>query len=363
MRFPFLASKDPEPVDSPTTRLVERLLDEALEARATDLHFEPSATGGRLRLRVDGAFQEAAQLDERDYPRVIARLKVLAGLPAFKTSEPFDGRLSHDGADGQRDLRLSTLPVVGGEKAVVRVLGAADRPVRLDDLGLASGVREALTSLLDLPPGLVAVTGPCSMGKTTTLHALARELLSRDAEFTNVASVEDPVEQHVEGMAQCEVDAARGLDFPRVLKALLRQDPDVLLVGETRDPETARMVVESAFTGHRVLTSLHVGSVEEVPRRLDLLGVPGYLVADSLRGVANQRLLRRLCAACAGEGCEDCNDRGHRGRFAIAEIVRYEAGELVRLSPGLAEAGRAAVDEGHTSAEELRRVLRGGSER
>ena len=319
MRLPFLARKEAEPVDSPTTKLVERLLGEALEARATDLHFEPTSTGGRLRWRVDGGFREVASLDARVFPRVIARLKVLAGLPAFKTSEPFDGRLRIESPEGPRDLRLSTLPVVGGEKAVVRVLGAVDQPVRLGDLGLAEDAQRALTSLLDLPPGLVAVVGPCSMGKTTTLHAMARELLARDAEFTNVASVEDPVEQQVEGMAQCEVDSARGLDFPRVLKALLRQDPDVLLVGETRDPETARMVVETAFTGHRVLTSLHVGEVEEVPRRFALLGVAEYLIAESLRGVANQRLLRRLCAGCSGEGCESCAGSGHRGRFAVAD--------------------------------------------
>jgi len=359
MRFPFLARKDPEPVDSPTTRLVERLLGEALEARATDLHFEPVAGGGRLRWRVDGGFRDVARLDAREFQRVIARLKVLAGLPAFKTNEPFDGRLRVESDQGPRDLRLSTLPVVGGEKAVVRVLGAADRPTRLEDLGLTDEARGALASLLDLPPGLVAIVGPCSMGKTTTLHALARELLARDAEFTNVASVEDPVEQLVDGMAQCEVDSARGLDFPRVLKALLRQDPDVLLVGETRDPETARMVVESAFTGHRVLTSLHVGSVEEVPRRLELLGVPEYLVADSLRGVANQRLLRRLCQGCSGAGCESCDDSGHRGRLAIAEVVHYEAGELVRLTPDLAAAGRAELAAGRTSEAELRRVFRG----
>lgn len=359
MRFPFLAAKVTEPVDSPTTRLVEQLLARSLEAQAADLHFEPAASGGRLRWRVDGAFSEAARFDERQYPRVIARLKVLAGLPAFKTSEPFDGRLQVESDDGMRDLRLSTLPVVGGEKAVVRVLGAAGRPVRLADLGLAGDAREALASLLDLAPGLVAVVGPCSMGKTTTLHALARELLSRDAEFTNVASVEDPVEQHVEGMAQCEVDPARGLDFPRVLRALLRQDPDVLLVGETRDPETARMVVESAFTGHRVLTSLHVGDVAEVPRRLTLLGVPDYLVADSLRGVANQRLMRRVHAACAGQGCEECNGSGHRGRFAVAEIVRFEGGDAVPLGPGLLAAARAAVADGRTSETELRRVFRG----
>lgn len=359
MRLPFLARKDPDPVDSPTTRLVDRLLAEALDARATDLHFEPSGDGGRLRWRVDGGFREAAPLDAREFPRVIARLKVLAGLPAFKTSEPFDGRMSVETPDGPRDLRISTLPVVGGEKAVVRVLGAADRPVRLGDLGLAEEARCALASLLELPPGLVAVVGPCSMGKTTTLHAMARELLARDAEFTNVASVEDPVEQHVEGMAQCEVDAARGLDFPRVLKALLRQDPDVLLVGETRDPETARMVVETAFTGHRVLTSLHVGAVEEVPRRFALLGVAEYLIADSLRGVANQRLLRRLCAACSGEGCESCAGSGHRGRFAVAEVVRFENAEPVRLSPDLAAAGRAELAAGRTSETELHRVLRG----
>ena len=362
MKLPFLSKPRPVADDAPTSRLVERLLREAVAARATDLHFEPDGDGGgSLRLRVDGAFVAGEALSARDFPRVIARLKVLAGLPAFKTGEPLDGRLAHEAEDGARDLRLSTLPVVGGEKAVLRVLGSPDRPTRLEELGLSEGAREAILGLLDCEAGLVAVIGPCSSGKTTTLHAMAREIVEREGRFTQVASVEDPVEQRLAGVAQCEVDPARGLDFPRALRALLRQDPQVLLVGETRDPETARLAVEAAFTGHRVFTSLHVGRPEEVPRRLELLGVPEYLVRDSLRGAVNQRLLRRTCAACAGEGCGDCGGTGCRGRFAVAEVVRFENGERIALTPGLAEAARAEGEAGRAAAAECERVLRGGA--
>jgi type II secretory ATPase GspE/PulE/Tfp pilus assembly ATPase PilB-like protein len=359
VKLPFLSRREPAAADHPTTRLVDRLIAEALAARATDLHVEPLPEGGgRLRLRIDGAFRTAGRLDERQQPRVVARLKVLAGLPVFRTGEPADGRLRVDTPEGPCDLRLSTLPVVGGEKAVVRVLGVVDRPLRLADLGLPDPTRRAVASLLDLPPGLACVVGPCSAGKTTTLHALARELLAREAEWTNVASVEDPVEQVVAGMAQCEVDPARGLDFPRALRALLRQDPDVLLVGETRDPETARLAVEAAFTGHRVLTSLHVGAPEEVPRRLDLLGVPSYLVVEALRGAVSQRLVRRPCPTCEGAGCDECGGSGHRGRRAIAEVVRFEQGRPVRLTDPLHRAALAEAAAGRTSEAEVARVLR-----
>jgi general secretion pathway protein E len=159
-------------------------------------------------------------------------------------------------------------------------------------------------------------------------------------------------------MSQTEVDPARGLTFPAVLRALLRQDPEVLLVGETRDPETARLAIEAAFTGHRVLTSLHVGRAEEVPRRLALLGVPEYLVADALRGVVSQRLLRAACGGCRGAGCEACAGTGHRGRIAVAEVARVVGGRVELVTPDLEALARQAVEEARTTEEERRRVLR-----
>jgi type II secretory ATPase GspE/PulE/Tfp pilus assembly ATPase PilB-like protein len=311
-----------------------------------------------VRLRVDGFFRDLEPLPADLLPRVVARLKVLAGLSVFRTGEPQDGRLRHEGPRGACDLRLSTLPVVGGEKAVVRLFDLAARPRVLADLGLPAASLAALASLADLPAGAVVVTGPCSSGKTTTLYALARAILARDAAFANVVSVEDPVEQLVPGMSQTEVDPARGLTFPAVLRALLRQDPEVLLVGETRDPETARLAIEAAFTGHRVLTSLHVGRAEEVPRRLALLGVPEYLVADALRGVVSQRHLRAACGGCRGAGCEACAGTGHRGRIAVAEVARVVGGRVELVTPDLEALARQAVEEARTTEEERRRVLR-----
>ncbi|MEM7244174.1 MAG: ATPase, T2SS/T4P/T4SS family [Acidobacteriota bacterium] len=357
MRWPFLTRDDhDDATDHPTSRWVDDLLHRALAAGASDVHVAPTpGGGGTVRFRVDGFFRDQERLEPELFPRVIARLKVLAGCAVFRTAEPQDGRLTVDG----HDLRLSTLPVVGGEKAVLRVLGGADRPRELDDLGLHDDVATQLRELARLPSGVIFLTGPCSTGKTTTLHALARAILAERGEWANVVSVEDPVEQVVEGMAQTEVDPRRGLGFPEALAAILRQDPEVVLIGETRDPETARIAIEAGFTGHLVLSSLHVGDPEEVPRRLELLGVPSYLVLDGLRAVVNQRLVRRPCPDCRDDvdACRSCGGHGHRGRLALAEIVRFERGTPSWLTPRLDELARAELERGRTTAAELRRVL------
>jgi len=358
VRFSLRKKRAGDPGEHPTSRLVERILRKALEARASDVHLEPSPSGGgRVRLRVDGFFRVGEALDADLFPRVVARLKVLAGLAVFKTEEPQEGRIRFETPGGSADLRLSTLPVLGGEKAVVRLFDLAHAPRRLAGLGLSPGVEAAACRLLDLPSGVVYVIGPSSCGKTTTLYALARELLAVRGDWTGVVSVEDPVEQQVEGMSQTEVNPHRGLTFSTALASLLRQDPEVLFVGETRDPETARMAVEAGFTGHRVFTSMHVGEPAEVPRRLALMGVPEYLIGEALRGVVNQRLLRRLCPGCRGQGCEGCGGSGYRGRFAVAEVARYLDGAADLVTPSLEEEAAARREGGETGEAEIARVL------
>lgn len=353
----LLRRSAPEPEEFPTTRLVEDLLVRAWEAGASDLHVEPGLPCPLARMRVDGEFRELAKLREDELPRVVARLKVLAGLPAFRTAEPLDGRVQWTRDGVERDLRLATLPVVGGEKAVVRFFDRSGLPRTLSDLGLGDEVLAALERLLDEPSGVIVVTGPCSSGKTTLLYALLRRLLQRGAGCLAAVSAEDPVEQRLQGVTQVEVDAARGLGFARVLAALLRQDPDVLLVGETRDPETAAMAVEAGFTGHRVLTSLHVGRLEDATRRLALLGVPEFARHEALVGGVGVRLLRRACASCGGRGCEACGLAGHRGRLAVAEAAHLARGRVERLTPSLREQGQDLVDAGLTTAAEVDRVL------
>ncbi len=341
----------------PTVRLVDRLLAEAMQLDASDLHVAPCEHGGLARARVDGAFREIARLTPEDLPRVIGRLKVMAGLSAFRTAEPQDGSLRAGTGAEARDARLATLPVVGGEHAVVRFLDRRGSPREMGDLGWPDATLAEVRRLLAQPAGCLVVAGPCSSGKTTTLHAMVRHLIATRGEATHVVSVEDPVEQVIPGVAQAEVDVARGLTFARALTAMLRQDPNVLVVGETRDPETARVAIEAAFTGHLVLTSLHVASASEALRRLELMGVPSWQARAALRGVISQRLVRRTCAACAGSGCEACAGAGHRGRFAIAAVEALEDGEPRLLTPSLPVALERAVTCGLTTRVEASRVL------
>jgi type II secretory ATPase GspE/PulE/Tfp pilus assembly ATPase PilB-like protein len=346
----------PNPEDHPVSRLVRRTLSEAIERGASDVHVVPGPAGGEIRHRIDGFFETRESLSPAETARAVARLKVLAGLAAFRTGEPQDGRieLEHEGA--RVELRLSTIPVLGGEKAVVRLFGAARR-LRLDEAGFSPGALEALRDLLSRPPGVIFVVGPCSSGKTTTLYAIARELLASSGAFTNVVSAEDPVEQRVDGMAQSQVDLPRGVDFPALLRALLRQDPEVLFVTETRDAETARIVVEAGFTGHRVFTSIHAAEPSEILRRLEALGVSPPLAREAIRGAISQRLLRRTCRSCRGEGCDGCGGRGYAGRLAVAEVALFERGEARLTTPSLAEDAARRVETGESSRAEVERVL------
>lgn len=353
-------NRDASEASHPNVQRVDALLQQALALHASDLHVGPDADGTLLaRVRVDGCLRDLARGTADELPRVVARLKVLAGLSAFRTAEPQDGSLVVRAEGGrEQHARLATLPVVGGEQAVLRFLDPPGMPRLLNELGLPDAARSEIERLLDEPSGALVVTGPCSSGKTTTLHAMARALLDRRGDWLHLVTVEDPVEQRLEGAVQVEADPARGMTFARALAAVLRQDPNVLLVGETRDPDTARMAIESAFTGHLVLTSLHVGSPGEVPRRLELLGVPPWQVSEAVRGVVSQRLLRRACGACAARGCAACAGSGHRGRIAVAEVARRSAGGAMTLvTPTLRESAARAVREGVTTEAEAARVL------
>jgi type II secretory ATPase GspE/PulE/Tfp pilus assembly ATPase PilB-like protein len=356
MKMPLARNGSPEASEHPTIRRVEGLLQRAIAAGASDLHVGPDGDGGLARARVDGFFRDMDVFDAHELPRVIARLKVLAGLPAFRTAEPQDGALVVATPSGDIDARLATIPVVSGEKAAVRFLDVAG-PRGLDELGFGPGALAVMSDMLRATDGAVVVVGPCSSGKSTTLRAMARCIVEERGACTHVASAEDPVEQELASVTQVEVDSARGLDFPRALAALLRQDPQVLLIGEMRDPETARIGIEAALTGHLVLTSLHVGRIEDVPRRLEILGVTPSLVSAALQGVVNQRLMRRACASCRGTGCDACAGSGHRGRFALAEIAVARDGVLARVTPPLDVAAGEAVDAGLTTRAEMDRVL------
>lgn len=330
---------------------LDDIVEEALLRRASDIHVEPGPDGARIRLRVDGDLQLVRGRVGADLAAaLVSRVKVLAGLDIAESREPQDGGFSRRSTDGAGviDVRVATAPTRFGERATLRLLGVDAGPQRLDDLGLAPDVLAAFRRALGRPSGLVLLTGATGSGKSTTLYAALREL--RDPR-RNILTVEDPIESHVEGVSQIQVDSAGKVTFSRALRSLLRHDPDVLMVGEIRDRETLEIALRAAMTGHLVLSTLHTRSACGAVARLRDMGAEPYQIASTLVAVVAQTLLRRLCAACRRSraataeearalggpshvhepvGCALCTGSGHRGRIAVAEALPIE-GEVRRL--------------------------------
>lgn len=386
--------------DAPVIRLVNQLLRQAVRQGASDLHLEPLEDGLRARVRIDGTLQSV--FDRRDVParRVVSRLKVMAGLDIAETRLPQDGRLALTLAGRTVDVRISTLPGHHGERVVLRLLDRSSGLMPLEALGLRPSQVELLTRLAALPNGLILATGPTGSGKTTTLYSLLR---LADQKERNIVTVEDPVEYELSGISQCQVNSEIGLSFARGLRSVLRQDPDVILVGEIRDGDTAKVAAEAALTGHLVFSSLHANSPLASVVRLRELGVENYVISATLRGVVAQRLLRRLCVHCRREvatdaaeahlfnradlpipkflyasvGCDACDETGYSGRVGVFEIV--EVTEVLRqaidtgaseqkmrdlgLTPttSLFRAGLERAVQGDTTIAEIIRVVGDGS--
>ncbi|HWE41768.1 MAG TPA: GspE/PulE family protein [Gemmatimonadaceae bacterium] len=383
-----------EALDGAIVRLVDSLIAEGIGARASDIHLEREATGVVVRHRVDGLLRGVRTLDPDTGLPLVSRIKIMAGLDIADRLRPQDGRLSVNVGAGQVDLRVSTLPAAHGEKVVMRILDARAGGARFESLGLAAPALARLRGLLEIREGLVLVTGPTGSGKTTTLYAALRAIQERGV---NVVTVEDPIEYRLPGIVQVQVNARTGLTFASALRSILRQDPDVILVGEIRDAETANIAVQAALTGHLVLSTLHTIDAASAVARLDDLGVDRYKVAASLKGVIAQRLLRRLCESCREpddavpgpalgrwlppevprwreKGCAACGRTGFRGRIAVVESMvsspeieraiaagaatdtiadGARAGGMVRLWEG----GIERVKDGATSLGEVARVL------
>jgi len=382
--------------EAPVIELVNQLLRRTVRGGASDLHVEPSEDGLRARVRVDGMLRTV--MDRSDVPvkRVISRLKVMAGLDTAETRLPQDGRISLRYGGRDIDVRMSTLPGHFGERITLRVLDRHSGLLPLDQLGLSDEQAAILNRLADRPDGIVLATGPTGSGKTTTLYSL---LQLADHGKRNIVTVEDPIEYHLPGISQTQTNAEIGMTFAAGLRATLRQDPDVILVGEIRDVETAQVAAQASLTGHLVFSSLHAnGSVAAVTRLRDL-GLDNFLIAATLRGILAQRLLRCLCEKCAEQvdpseaakamfasigqdapekllhavGCDSCADTGYAGRQGVYEIVEITEDvaaaigenapeqELKRLAVGkgnsLLAQGLDLVRQGRTSVEEVRRVL------
>lgn len=374
------------------TEVVDRVLAQARAVETSDVHFHPGTNGLEVRWRVDGVLQNVTVLPAKLAPNIVARLKVLAELLTYRTDVPQEGRIR--GVPGEVEMRLSTFPTLHGERAVVRLFAGPGRFLKLSDLGLPGEVRDALSGFLDETSGAVILSGPAGSGKTTTIYACLRELVARTRGERSLTSLEDPIESAVAGVAQAQVNPASGLTLEAGLKALLRQDPEVIAIGEIRDRATAEIALQGALTGHLILTTFHAGSACEVVGRLLDMGLEPYAIRSGLRAVVAQRLVRKLCELCAISidqpadflglpvsharlpgGCPSCGQTGYRGRMVLAELLLPDSEllgnailaradvhrlEELALQSGMMsrwERGFLAVEQGLTSPAEIRRVL------
>jgi type IV pilus assembly protein PilB len=385
--------------DAPIVKYVNLLITQAIADGASDIHIECGEQDMRVRYRIDGVLHDVMRSPRSIQSGVISRLKIMADIDITERRRPQDGRLSVATKDGSVDLRVATLPCVWGEKVVMRVLDNATTRLDLADLGFSEENHRRFATGYRKPYGMVLVTGPTGSGKSTTLYATLNVLCRPEI---NCITVEDPVEYRLPGINQVQVDARAGLTFAAALRSILRSDPDVVLVGEIRDEETARMAIESALTGHLVLSTLHTNDAPSALSRLTEMGIEPFLVGSALEAVLAQRLARRLCPRCrepytpdAEElrlaripwpadrarptlyrpvGCSGCARTGYRGRLALHEVMtvdeqverlavaRASATEIGRLAreqgmTGLREDGMAKVLAGHTSLEEILRVV------
>ncbi|MBI4858685.1 MAG: Flp pilus assembly complex ATPase component TadA [Candidatus Riflebacteria bacterium] len=312
----------PEPLTPDTVvAAVDRVLADLDRLGVSDLHLDPQASGYLVRFRKDGAFVDLGRRSCDDAGRLIARLKVMARLAVYRTDVAQEGSLALP--EGRGSVRLSTIPTVNGERAVLRFLGVSEAYGDLESLGFDPDFMRRYRALLATPQGLVLVTGPSGSGKTTTLYASIKEIARHQGSYRSIVTLEDPVERNLGDVVQMEVSAERGLTFPTGLKALLRQNPEVLMVGEIRDRETAQIAVQAGLTGHLVLSSLHTSSSVEALIRLQDLGIEPGLVAGAIKALVSQRLVPLLCRHGDSDAvrCSRCGNTGLAGRRAIGELM------------------------------------------
>ncbi|MFB3880105.1 MAG: GspE/PulE family protein [Armatimonadota bacterium] len=385
--------------DAPVVRLVNSIIHGAFTHGASDIHIEPQKEETRVRYRVDGLLYDHMILPKQHQAAVVSRIKIMARLNIAERRLPQDGRVALNYQGKEYDLRVSTMPSMFGEKAVMRVLDKSSVRLSFEELGLLPGQQEGLRWLVTRPYGMVLVTGPTGSGKSTTLYAA---LATINDPSRNVITIEDPIEYQLPGITQTEANAKVGMTFARGLRSMVRQDPDVIMVGEIRDLETAEIAIQAALTGHLVFSTLHTNDAPGAVVRLDHMGVEPFLISSAVIGVLAQRLLRVVCPTCRewytpspaflsqfrangsplppdtqlarGRGCQDCNNVGYRGRTAVFEVLRMSDAirELVLKRQSAAVVGEQARREGMktmresavekalkgiTSAEEILRVI------
>jgi type IV pilus assembly protein PilB len=332
---------DDEVLNAPAVKMTETIIEAAIFKKASDIHIEPQQNGVRIRFRVDGTLCEYGSVDEHLGMSLISRLKVMGGMDISEKRLPQDGRFLNSYGEVKIDFRLSTMPVLFGEKAVIRLLYEKTSYANKAELGFSGDALKKIDALLKNSHGLVLVTGPTGSGKSTTMAAFLREINTGES---NIITVEDPVENVINGVNQININQKSGFTFPYALRSILRQDPDVIMIGEIRDPETAQLSVRSSLTGHLVFSTLHTNDAASAVYRLMDMGCKDYLVCSALKGVISQRLVKRLCPKCKKKtkisapdaaltslapgtgvfeacGCPSCSGTGFSGRFAIYEIL------------------------------------------
>jgi general secretion pathway protein E len=380
--------------DAPAIRLINGIIADAVRQGVSDIHIEPYESGLVIRMRIDGVLRETLRMPAHVAPVIVSRIKVMARLDIAERRLPQDGRISLTLGGKQLDVRVSTLPARGGERVVLRILDKDNAGITLDGLGMAAAINALLRDAFAEPNGIILVTGPTGSGKTTTLYAGLR--LLNDG-TRNILTVEDPVEYAVDGVGQTQVNPKVGLTFAAGLRAILRQDPDVVMVGEIRDRETAEIAVQASLTGHLVLSTVHTNDAVGAITRMRDMKVEPFLLASTLRAVLAQRLVRRLCQQCRkpvaadgavsallgvqegliiyqAVGCDACGGSGYKGRIGVFEAIRIddtirrlinEGGDEVDIAAhayanaqNLTAAARALVREGLTTPEEAIRISR-----
>lgn len=378
--------------DAPIVRLLNAILAESLKENASDIHIEPYEKEALVRFRLDGVLRTVLSPSIQIAPLLISRIKVMSRLDIAERRLPQDGRMSVRLGGRSIDLRISTMPSSHGERVVMRLLDKNAGKLQTDDLGMPAETKAQLEELVSRPHGIILVTGPTGSGKTTTLYAALQQM---DRQERNIMTVEDPVEYDLPGISQTQINLRAGMTFARGLRAILRQDPDVILIGEIRDGETAEIATQASLTGHLVLSTLHTNTAAGAITRLQDLGVDSFLLASTVRGIISQRLMRKLCHHCCepaevnefnrnllgledgatvfqSKGCAKCNNTGFSGRQALFELVTVDAplqslihenaGEIEleesirRNVPSIREAGFELVRQGVTTIEEVLRV-------
>lgn len=358
-----LSANPPNQTD-PAPEVLEKLIHQAEQAGASDIHLQMRGKTAEVAFRLDGVIAPVSELPADLAERVFGRIKFLARLKTYQESLPQDGRIDRAELSSRNDIRVATYPTISGEKIVLRLFDSSTTKT-LAELNLPPTAQSELEKFLRHTSGLLLLTGPAGSGKTTTIYSCLRFLTELGGR--HIITIEDPAEQIVPGVMQTEVSEARGLDFAKAARHLLRQDPQVLVIGEIRDEETANIAVRAALTGHLVISTLHAGSCKGVFERLLVLCADLSAVTASVELVLNQRLLRRLCAECSGKGCAACFHTGYRGRLPLIEYLRVTDSMRSRLAqrdlegfsakPSLAENARELIDANLTNDAEVRRVL------